>query len=95
MPEEIWILGTAIVFTLLGMHFGQTTKKKEIGDLVEAVIDDLIRQGYIKNYKDSKGETELMKWWEDYPKEVDNKVDCGDMPTPDEIKEYLDAHRTK
>lgn len=75
MPEEIWILGTAIVFTLLGMHFGQTTKKKEIGDLVEAVIDDLIRQGYIKNYKDSKGETELMKWWEDYPKEVDNKVD--------------------
>ena len=75
MPEEIWILGTAIVFTLLGMHFGRTTKKKEIGDLVEAVIDDLIRQGYIKNYKDSKGETELMKWWEDYPKEVDNKVD--------------------
>ena len=75
MPEEIWILGTAIVFTLLGMYFGQTTKKKEIGDLVEAVIDDLIRQGYIKNYKDSKGETELMKWWEDYPKEVDNKVD--------------------
>jgi len=72
---ELWILGTAIVFTLLGMHFGKNTKREETKDLVEAIIDDLMRQGYIKNYKDSKGETELMKWWEDYPKEVDKSVD--------------------
>ena len=75
MPEEIWLLMTAILFTFVGMYFGRTNKKKEISDLVEAVIDDLVRQGYIKNYKDSKGETELMKWWEDYPKEVDKTVD--------------------
>ena len=71
MPEEIWLLMTAILFTFVGMYFGRNNKKEEISNLVEAVIDDLVRQGYIKNYKDSKGETELMKWWEDYPKEVD------------------------
>jgi hypothetical protein len=75
MIDSLWLLGTAIVFTLLGMHFGRQTKLDEIKMLTEHMIDSLVEQGYIKNYKDSKGETELMKWWEDYPKEVDNSVD--------------------
>jgi uncharacterized protein HemY len=75
MPGELWLLGTAIVFTLVGMHFGRQTKHSEIKMLTEHMIDNLVEQGYIKNYKDSKGETELMKWWEDYPKEVDKSVD--------------------
>jgi len=75
MPVEMWLFGTAIVFTLVGMYMARFDRKEETKNLVEAIIDDLMRQGYIKNYKDSKGETELMKWWEDYPKEVDNSVD--------------------
>jgi hypothetical protein len=75
MPVEIWLLGTAIVFTIVGMSFGSNTSKEDTRQLVESIIDDLIRQGYIKNYKDSKGETEIMKWWENYPKEVDKPVD--------------------
>ena len=75
MPGEIWLLGTAIVFTFVGMYFGRQTKHSEIQIMTEHMIDTLIEQGYIKNYKDSKGETELMKWWEDYPKEVDKTVD--------------------
>ena len=75
MPAEIWLLGTAIVFTFVGMSFGKSSRREDTHHLVEHIIDDLVRQGYIKNYKDSKGETELMKWWEDYPKEVDKTVD--------------------
>ena len=75
MPTEIWLLMTAILFTFLGMYFGRNNNKEDISNLVEKVIDDLVRQGYIKHHKDSKGETELMKWWEDYPKEVDKTVD--------------------
>jgi hypothetical protein len=75
MPVEMWLLGTAIVFTLVGMYMARFDRKEETKNLVEAIIDDLIRQGYIKNFKDSKGETELMKWWEDYPKQVDKSID--------------------
>ena len=75
MPVEMWLLGTAIVFTLVGMYMARFDRKEETKNLVEVIIDDLIRQGYIKNYKDSKGETELMKWWEDYPKQVDKSID--------------------
>lgn len=67
MPTEIWLLGTAVVFTFLGMYFSRPNHLV----VIEKVIDDLVKQGYIKNYKDRKGETELIKWWEDYPKEVD------------------------
>ena len=75
MSVEMWLLGTAIVFTLVGMYMARFDRKEETKNLVEAIIDDLIRQGYIKNFKDSKGETELMKWWEDYPKQVDKSID--------------------
>jgi len=75
MPVEIWLLGTAIVFTIVGMSFGSNTSKEDTRQLVENIIDDLVRQGFIKHHKDSKGETELMKWWEDYPKEVDKPAD--------------------
>jgi hypothetical protein len=75
MSVEMWLLGTAIVFTLVGMYMARFDRKEETKNLVEVIIDDLIRQGYIKNYKDSKGETELMKWWEDYPKQVDKSID--------------------
>jgi hypothetical protein len=75
MSVEMWLLGTAIVFTFVGMYMARFDRKEETKNLVEAIIDDLIRQGYIKNFKDSKGETELMKWWEDYPKQVDKSID--------------------
>jgi len=75
MPVELWLLGTAVLFTVVGIYFQRDSSINQNKKIIGAVIDDLIRQGYIKNYKDSKGETELMKWWEDYPKEVDKSVD--------------------
>ena len=71
MVIELWLLGTAIIFTGVGIYFARSRQKDDVHSVVEHVIDDLVRQGYIKHHKDSKGETELMKWWEDYPKGVD------------------------
>ena len=72
---ETFLLLTAIVFTFVGMYMQKTNQKDDTKKLVENIIDDLVRQGFIKHHKDSKGETELMKWWEEFPKEVDNKAD--------------------
>ena len=70
--NELWLLGTAVVFTGVGIFMARAKQQDDIHKIVESVMDDLIFRGYIKNFKDKKGETELLKWWEDYPKEVDS-----------------------
>ena len=55
-----WLLGTAIVFTLVGRYMAT---QNHLLDVVEATVDSLIDQGYIK----TKGEgdsLELLKHWE-------------------------------
>ena len=74
MPVEVWLLGTAIVFTIVGMYINGTMQKQMVTRMIESTIDSLIADGYIKHYRDNKGEVELMKWWEETPKEVDNKT---------------------
>jgi hypothetical protein len=58
----LWLLGTAIIFTV----FGYTMSKDKITkDIVELVIDDLIEQGYLKtkdNNTDTDDEVILVKW---------------------------------
>jgi hypothetical protein len=55
MPVEIWLLGTAVVFTIVGYKMG--TKSS-----IEQTIDALIDQGYLRHKKDSKGDIEILKW---------------------------------
>jgi hypothetical protein len=55
-----WLLGTAIVFTMLGR---QLAVKDSVTNIVQNTIDSLIAQGYIK----TKGEgdnVEILKHWE-------------------------------
>jgi len=65
-PMNLWLLGTAILFTLVGRYMGY---KDSIGDAVESTIDSLIEQGYIKTegYGDKM---EIVKW-EDWCRDND------------------------
>ena len=55
--NELWLLGTAIVFTWLGFKFSKTS----VEDTTELVIDSLIDQGYIKTIGTGK-HMEIIKW---------------------------------
>jgi len=73
MEYSIWHLCiTAVVFTLLGRYW-KFTDTKEFGTrLIQGTIDGLIEQGYLKHCLSKDGEVEILKWWEEAPKEVDN-----------------------
>jgi hypothetical protein len=45
MYFEIFLFGTAVVFTLVGYFMGKRNEQKA---LVEAIIDQLINDGYLK-----------------------------------------------
>jgi|TARA_B100000035_G_scaffold16653_1_gene13417 hypothetical protein len=55
-----WLLGTALIFTFVGRHF---QARKDMEDVVEATIDSLILQGYIKT-KGVGDKMELLKHWD-------------------------------
>lgn len=56
--NEVWLIGTAIVFTGVGFMFGFNTSTRIA---VERTIDLLIEQGYIRTRKKSDGSTEILK----------------------------------
>lgn len=55
MPTELWLLATAIIFTILGWRMGKQNS-------IEQTIDALIIQGYLRHKKKSDGEIEILKW---------------------------------
>ena len=57
---HLWLLGTAIVFTFVGRHL---TMRDQMEDVVEATIDSLIENGYIKTRGEGEN-LELLKHWE-------------------------------
>jgi len=59
---HLWLLGTAILFTLVGRYL---FFKDNVSDIVDSTIDSLIEQGYIK----LEG-NDIVKW-EDWCKEND------------------------
>jgi hypothetical protein len=69
---SIWhLLVVAVAFTLLGRYW-KVEDTKDFGTrLIQGTIDGLVEQGYIKHCRDNEGELNLLKWWEEYPKEVD------------------------
>jgi len=64
MTTEIWLLITAIIFTFVGMSFRRTSKDYA-HIVIEATIDKLIEDGFIKTRKDDKGQIELLKYYEE------------------------------
>lgn len=64
MTTEIWLLITAIIFTFVGMSFRRTSKDYA-HIVIEATIDRLIEDGYIKTRLDSEGKVELLKYNEE------------------------------
>ena len=55
-----WLFGTAVLFTFVGRY---TAFRSKLEGVVEATIDSLIEDGYIKTK--GSGETlELLKHWE-------------------------------
>ena len=59
--NEIWLLATAAVFTVVGWYFGYKSNSKVA---VEHTIDTLIEQGYIKSRKNADGSIEILKHYE-------------------------------
>ena len=64
MTTEIWLLITAIIFTFVGMSF-RRAPKDYAHIVIEATIDKLIEDGFIKTRLDSKGQVELLKYNEE------------------------------
>lgn len=60
MTTEIWLLITAIVFTFVGMSF-RRPPKDYVHTVIEATVDRLIADGYIKTREDKNGQLELLK----------------------------------
>lgn len=62
---HIWLLGTAVLFTILGMWMSNNKWDKHTAIIIEATIDRLIKDGYVKARLDQNGEIELVKYNED------------------------------
>jgi hypothetical protein len=62
---ELWLLGTAIVFTIVGNWMASNKSSKNTEIIIEATIDRLIQDGYVKARVTDKGEIELIKFNEE------------------------------
>ena len=64
-PTYLFLFITAIVFTFAGRYM----ERKHSGDLttriIEATVDRLIKDNYIKSKLDKNGEVELVKYYEE------------------------------
>lgn len=65
--NELWLLGTAIIFTAVGWYWGI---KASVLNISETVIDRLIEENYLKTRGVGR-DMEILKWTEWCEKEVD------------------------
>jgi len=56
MIFEAWLLVTAVIFTAVGYFMAPRE------GLIEATIDALIAQGFLRHKKDENGDIEILKW---------------------------------
>jgi hypothetical protein len=61
---HLWLLGTAVLFTFVGIWFARENVTTLSGKIIEATIDRLIADGYVK-IKRVNGEIELLKYNEE------------------------------
>ena len=62
---HFWLLGTAVLFTLVGSWMASNKWSKNTSIIIEATIDRLIKDGYVKSRVDDNGEIELVKYYEE------------------------------
>jgi hypothetical protein len=62
MEIEIWMLITAVVFTVFGFIWGRGDKEENNYAAIEATVDQLIENGYLRFRRDTEGDVELLKW---------------------------------
>lgn len=62
---HFWLLGTAVIFTLVGSWMASNKFTRNTSIIIEATIDRLIKDGYVKARLDENGEIELVKYNED------------------------------
>lgn len=61
---HFWLLFTAILFTYVGKFMARTSVLDHTGKIIEATIDRLIADGYVKTKK-VDGEVELLRYNEE------------------------------
>jgi len=64
MITEFWLLGTAVLFTFVGIWMQKNNELDNTTLIIESTIDRLIADGYIKTGRDENGEVELIKYYE-------------------------------
>lgn len=62
---HFWLLATAIIFTLVGMWMVRSRSSDSYSLVIEATIDRLIKDGYIRSRVNEDGEVELLKYNEE------------------------------
>jgi hypothetical protein len=65
MINEVFLLVTAIVFTLVGMWMQRNNEKDNVNQIIESTIDRLIADGYINSRINDNGDLELLKHYEE------------------------------
>ena len=62
MAIEIWMLITAVVFTVFGFMWGRGNKEESDVAAIENTLDQLIDNGYLRFRRDDENKIELLKW---------------------------------
>lgn len=65
MINEVFLLVTAVVFTLVGMWMQKNNEKDNVHQIIESTIDRLIADGYINSRINDNGDLELLKHYEE------------------------------
>ena len=60
---ELWLLVAYSVGSVCGWYLSY---KRAFTEATESAIDALIKQGYVKSRRRLNGETEIVKWNEDF-----------------------------
>ena len=65
MSTEIWLLATAVIFTVVGRVMERRSSGKTTERIIEVTVDRLIKDSYIKSKLGENGQVELLKYYED------------------------------
>lgn len=63
--EYLFLFITAVVFTFVGRRMERQRNDGLTRTLIEATIDRLIKDNYIKSKLDKDGQVELLKYYEE------------------------------
>ena len=55
----LWFFGSYAVGTVIGMAFGYTAGARKA---IEATIDQLVKNGFLRHRKNKDGEVEILKF---------------------------------